>query len=105
MGLSVGPPFVESAESLITSINAIAAVPFKGQPGYQGIGIGTKYPELICCPRQLANVSKVTEWLMGNYPSEIALALMQNKCAARSCFTPPDGPVGRESTEMPLHTR
>ena len=77
IGLSVGPPLVASTESLREGIEAIAAVPFQGRPGYEGIGIGSRYLELERSAAQLASAAEVTEWLTATYPPAIALALVQ----------------------------
>lgn len=76
-GLSVGPPGVASTESLRANIETIAAIPFQGRPGYEGIGIGTNFLELEQSMPQLASAAQVTDWLAATYPRETALALAQ----------------------------
>ncbi|MDR3622539.1 MAG: membrane dipeptidase [Paludisphaera borealis] len=79
IGLSVGPPAVESAEALRSRIEALAASPFRGQTGYEGIGVGTDYLELDATVAGLGEVEKVAEWLSKVFsPGVAALLGFQN---------------------------
>jgi membrane dipeptidase len=63
IGLSVGPPAIESAEALRATIEALAAVPFRGEAGYGGIAIGTDYLELDATVAGLGAIGQVAGWL------------------------------------------
>jgi membrane dipeptidase len=75
IGLSVGLPAVESAEALRSRIEALAALPFRGQTGYEGIGVGTDYLELDATVAGLGEVGKVAEWLSKVYSPGVAAML------------------------------
>jgi membrane dipeptidase len=63
IGLSVGPPAIESAEALRATIEALAAFPFRGEAGYEGIAIGTDYLELDATVAGLGEIGQVASWL------------------------------------------
>jgi membrane dipeptidase len=77
VGLSVGRPFVSSPEDLRHSIETVAAVPWKGAPGYAGIGIGSDFLGLEQSLVPLSSAVEVAAWLATNYPLEIAADLIQ----------------------------
>jgi membrane dipeptidase len=79
IGLSVGAPAVESADALKATIEALSAVPFRGQPGYEGIALGTDYLKLDSVGRELAEIGKVAAWLSKSFsPGVAALVGVQN---------------------------
>jgi membrane dipeptidase len=75
IGLSVGPPAVDSAEGLKIRIEALAAVPFRGQAGYEGIGVGTDYLELDSTAAGLEEIGKIAEWLSKVFSPGVAAML------------------------------
>jgi len=75
VGLSVGPPAVESAGALKSRIEALAAVPFRGKTGYEGIGVGTDYLELDAAAAEFGEVGKVGEWLSKSFSPGVAAML------------------------------
>lgn len=77
VGLGIGPPFLLAPEELRESIERIAAVPFRGRTGYEGIGIGTMFLELERTVPSLADAAEICAWLKANYPSQTALSLAE----------------------------
>jgi membrane dipeptidase len=63
IGLSPGPPPFTSAEALREAIEAIAAIPYRGRAGYEGIGIGTNFFRVGELLPELLDVIRLTEWL------------------------------------------
>jgi membrane dipeptidase len=63
IGLSPGPPAFTSAEALRQTIEAIAAIPYRGRAGYEGIGIGTNFFRLGELLPELGDVARLAEWL------------------------------------------
>lgn len=67
IGFCPGPPAVPSAEALRETIEAVAAIPFLGRPGYEGIGIGTNFFRLAALLPELHDVARLTDWLGRNF--------------------------------------
>ena len=79
VGLSVGLPAVDSAATLRSRIEALAAVPCRGQAGYEGIGIGTDYLELDSTAAEFSEVEKVAERISKSFsPGVAAMIGFQN---------------------------
>ena len=76
VGLSPGLPYFDSAEEFRDGIEAIAAVPFRGEAGFMGIGIGTDFLNLEQSVPHLENASRLTEWLAANFTPETAAGLI-----------------------------
>jgi membrane dipeptidase len=72
IGLSVGPPAIESAEALRAMIETLAAIPFRGATGYEGIAIGTDYLELDASVAGLAEIDQVARWLSKAFGPAVA---------------------------------
>ncbi len=70
IGVSPGPPAVASAEALRETIEAIAAVPFRGRPGCEGIGIGSNFLGLESLIPELNEVAKLIAWLERTFGPE-----------------------------------
>lgn len=77
IGLSPGLPAVSSAGSLHEIIESIAAIPFLGKPGYEGIGIGTSYFRLTALAPELPNVARLIDWLVRTFGPETARSLAE----------------------------
>jgi membrane dipeptidase len=94
IGLSVGDAGLPSIEDLRASIERIAAIPFQGQPGYAGIGIGTNFlgPGLGEPIPRLENVSRIAEWLTAEFAPEAAASIAQDN--ARKVLLRSSGCVG-----------
>ncbi len=77
IGLSVGADAFPTHEDLRAGIETAAAIPFEGEPGYAGIGIGTNF---LCLGQPipgLENVSRIAEWLTAKFAPEVATMLGQ----------------------------
>jgi membrane dipeptidase len=75
IGVTPGSPAAASAEALRELITAIASVPYRGCPGYEGIGIGTDYFRAAALLPELADVSRVADWLETTFGSEAGSSL------------------------------
>jgi membrane dipeptidase len=76
VGLSPGLPYFDSPEDFRDAVESIAAVPFRGNAGYMGIGIGTDFLNLKQSLPHLENVSRLTEWLVAEFAADIAARLI-----------------------------
>jgi membrane dipeptidase len=85
IGFSVGPPFYSTAESLKASIEAAAAIPFQGTPGFEGLAIGTDFLGVDRTLPGLGHVADVVAWLSRTFGPAEAAALIQGN--ARSLLT------------------
>ncbi len=70
IGVSSGPPAVESGVALRETIEAIAAIPLLGRPGYEGIGIGTNFLRLSALWPELSDVARLLDWLVRTFGPE-----------------------------------
>jgi membrane dipeptidase len=75
VGFSVGPPFYETAAQIREGIEAAAALPFEGRPGFEGIAIGTDFLGVDQTLPGLSNVEGVVAWLRDSFAPESADAL------------------------------
>jgi membrane dipeptidase len=75
IGLMPGRPGCETTEDLERRIEAIAAMPFEGRPGYQGIAIGTDLLELDQVPSSLGSAREILRWLRHAFDREVAEAI------------------------------
>ena len=75
LGLSVGPPHVDTPEALHAAIESAAALPLGSQPGHEGIAIGTDFLQLERSLEPLRDASRVAEWLSRMFPAAVAEAL------------------------------
>jgi len=75
IGVSPGPPAVASTEALRETIEAIAAIPFLGRAGYEGIGIGTNFFGLSALLPEVRDVTRLTGWLARTFGPETAREL------------------------------
>ena len=72
VGLSPGRPHHESPESLKAAIETLAALPFLGQAGYQGIAVGSDLFGLEQTLPGLENAPRIASWLAKNFDREVA---------------------------------
>jgi membrane dipeptidase len=63
IGLTPGAGGLGSAESFRHAVESVAAVPFQGRPGNEGIGIGSDFLGRDHLPPELAGVAPLVEWL------------------------------------------
>ena len=76
VGLSVGPPFYRSKESLKAGIETAAEVPRLGTAGFEGIAIGTDFLGVARTLDGLSNVSEVVEWIIWSFSTDKARFLI-----------------------------
>jgi len=76
VGLSVGASFYASAAAFRAGIEAVAAVPFRGRPGYEGIAVGSDFLGVNAVAPGLANAPEVGAWLAANFDPTTAAALI-----------------------------
>lgn len=99
IGLGVSEPFYHSTAELRSGIEAAAATPFRGQPGYEGIAIGTDFLGIGEVTPGLGNASEVASWIGSTFDPGVASALLQGNAARllAGALGPPDsarGPAG-----------
>jgi membrane dipeptidase len=82
VGLSVTPPFYDAPETLKAAIETIAAVPFQGTAGYEGIAIGTDFLGVDETMHGLRTAPEVIAWLSATFPEKVASALTQGNGVA-----------------------
>ena len=78
VGISVSPPFFETPEQIQATIEAVAALPFQGEPGYAGIGIGTDFLGVDRTLPRLGNAEEVVEWCLAHFAKPTATALLHD---------------------------
>ncbi len=76
IGFSVGPPFFHSPGQLKAALESVAAHAFDGQPGFQGIAIGTDFLGVDRTLPELGNMEKVVGWIAATFEQETAGALV-----------------------------
>ncbi len=72
VGLSVGSPAIASVQALKDAIDGLAAIPFRGRAGYEGIGIGTDFVQLASTFLDLGDAPKIAAWLTRTFTAEAA---------------------------------
>jgi membrane dipeptidase len=77
LGLTVGPPHAASPAALREAIESAAELPLVTQPGYDGIGLATDFPNLEPGIVGLENPCRITEWLAREFPPVPAAAIAQ----------------------------
>jgi membrane dipeptidase len=77
VGFGVSPPFYDTPETLKSSIEEAAALPFRGSAGYEGIAIGTDFLGVDQTAPGLRNAAEVVSWVSANFDAESAHALIQ----------------------------
>jgi membrane dipeptidase len=75
IGLGVGMADFPSAEEFRAAIEAVAAEPFEGRAGYEGIGVGTDYPNVDRPLDGLDTVEHIIAWLSASLGAEAAGAI------------------------------
>ena len=76
VGFGVTPPFITQADQLIAAIEAAAALPFRGNKGYAGIGLGTDFLGIDETLPELSNAERVIDWARKRLPSKAVEAIV-----------------------------
>ena len=76
VGVGVSPPFFTAIDQVKPAIESIAAIPFEGRVGYEGIGIGTDFLGVSTTLHGLANAVEVVEWFAANFDRPTASSLL-----------------------------
>ena len=82
VGLGVSPPFFQTIEQVRSAVEAIAAIPFEGRVGYEGIAIGTDFLGVNETLPGLGNAAEVVAWALASFDRPIAKALVVNNALA-----------------------
>ena len=75
IGLTPGPPFHQSPEELRSAIEQVAAIPFEGRVGYEGIAIGSDFLEFDETLPGLGDADSIGSWLSRTFDREAAALL------------------------------
>lgn len=70
VGLGAGPPDHDTTEKLQAALERAAEVPFRGEPGPQGIGIATSFLGRDQTAPGLATAEAITRWLTATFGEE-----------------------------------
>jgi membrane dipeptidase len=77
IGLTPGAPSHRSPEELKSAIEQVAAIPFEGRQGYEGIAIGCDFLDLERKLPELGNAAAIIEWLARTFDSDAATLLIE----------------------------
>ncbi len=79
MGLTPGLPFHQSPDELKLAIDQVAAIPFEGGLGYEGIAIGSDFldPELDATLPELGDALAIVEWVSRTFDDSTAALLLE----------------------------
>ncbi|QEH34253.1 hypothetical protein OJF2_27880 [Aquisphaera giovannonii] len=99
LGVGVGKAFAATADELAGRIEAIAAIPFRGRPGFEGLAIATNFLEAEEVVEGLGNAEQVLAWLAGRFGGREAAMLawgnaeplFREAAGAPSPAPPPEG--------------
>ncbi len=78
VGISVSPPFFTTAEQVEAAIRLVAEIPFQGQPGMRGIGIGTDFLGVDQTLPQLGHAEAIVAWVSSRFDKPGANALLHD---------------------------
>ncbi len=76
IGVGVSPPFFDAVEQVEAAIQAIAATPFLGRVGFEGIAIGTDFLGVDATLPTLGNADEVVAWAKKTFDRPSARALL-----------------------------
>ncbi|WP_435019295.1 membrane dipeptidase [Tundrisphaera sp. TA3] len=82
IGLGVSPPFYSDPDQIRADVEAIAAVPFAGRTGAEGIAIGTDFLGVDRTLPGLGTAPEVVEWAGSRFDPATATALLQGSARA-----------------------
>jgi membrane dipeptidase len=76
LGLGISPPFFRGVEQVRAAFEAVAAIPFEGRIGHEGIAIGTDFLGVSQTLPGLGNAAEVVDWVQKTFDRPIAKALL-----------------------------
>lgn len=76
IGLGVSPPFYASPDQIRADVESIAAIPFSGRTGVEGIGLGTDFLGVNETLPGLGNAPEVVAWAEANFDPATAASLL-----------------------------
>ena len=78
MGVSVSPPFFQSADQVEVAIRTLAELPYLGQLGTVGIGVGTDFLGVDRTFPKLGDAPEVVAWFFRVFGKADANALVHD---------------------------
>lgn len=75
LGATLGVRPTPTAEAFRATIESLAALPFRGRVGFEGIGAATDYLRLDETAPELSDVAGLSAWIAANFPEDAARAL------------------------------
>ena len=82
VGFSVGATRYPTADALKADIEDAAALPFQGQPGFDGLALGTEFLAIDRTLPGLGNAGAVAAWVASTFDPPTAAALIQHNAHA-----------------------
>lgn len=76
IGLCVSPPFYTDPDQILRAVESVAAVPYLGRPGHEGICFGTDFLGVDSTLPGLANAPEVVAWVEKVFPPDVAKAVL-----------------------------
>jgi membrane dipeptidase len=77
IGLTPHPPFYQSTDELKSAIDQVAAIPFEGRVGDEGIAIGCDFLDSDAMLPELGDAQKIVDWHSINFDPESAVLLLE----------------------------
>jgi len=77
IGLGVSPPFFSAPDQIKAAVDAVAALPFRGRAGVEGIAIGTDFLGVSRTLPGLGNAPGVIAWFEATFDRPTAAALLR----------------------------
>jgi len=76
IGLGVTPPFVQAADQIAAAVDALAAIPWNGRTGGEGIALGTDFLGVDATLPGLGDAPEVTAWVTDRFTADMARRLL-----------------------------
>jgi len=97
IGFRVGPPFFRTPDELQAGLEAVAAIPFRGRIGPEGIALGTGFLGVDEVLPALGAVDGVVAWVQSRFEPETAAAILAGNARALVAFATGSGTGGPSS--------
>lgn len=79
VGATIGVRPSKTADIFREGVAFLAAIPFRGREGYEGIAVATDYLDLDVPPPELGDVDRLTAWIEATLPSSASpLVIAEN---------------------------